>query len=206
MRDKERNPHSRTQSIARAFYRARIPILSIALTYAVSLAVGMVMVHAGNAFALNTRDQMVSGAQSGPILTALNQNYRLRAGLLGFAGNLFGGISTTVAGLGVVFAYPIAAYRGWIGGIVSVDGSHLSRLASGREAAYYLITLGMQLIPYSITGGAGVNMGLAFLNPKRYPQGNKWLGIPAEAGDVLKIYLVATPLFLVACWWEFFAR
>ena len=50
-------------------------------------------------------------------------------------------------------------------------------------------------------------MGLACLNPKRYPPGRKWLGIPVEADrDVLGIYLIATPLFLVASLWEFFAR
>lgn len=195
------------QTVVRAFCRARIPILTVAVTYAVSVAVGMIMVHAGNSFALNARDQIVTGAQSGPTLTALNQNNRLLAGLLDFVGNLFGAISTTIAGLGVVFAYPIVAYRGWIGGIVSVDGAHLSRLADAREAAYYLITLVLQLIPYSISGGAGVNMGLAYLKPKSCYQGNKWLGIPAEAiRDVLRIYLVAAPLFLLASLWEFFAR
>jgi hypothetical protein len=161
------------QTVARAFCRARIPILTIAFTYAVSVAVGMIMVHAGNTFALNTRDQIVSGAQSGPILTALNQNNRLQASLLDFVENLFGAVSTTIAGLGVVFVYPIVAYRGWIGGIVSVDGTHLSRLGDVREAAYYLITLVLQLIPYSITGGAGVNMGFAYLKPKSCYQGNK---------------------------------
>jgi hypothetical protein len=188
--------------VARAFSRARVPILTIGLTYAVSVAVGMIMVHAGNTFALNTRDQIVSGAQSGPILTALNQNNRLLAGLLDFGENLFGAVSTTIAGLGVVFVYPIVAYRGWIGGIVSVDGAHLSRLADAREAACYLITLVLQLIPYSITGGAGVNMGLAFIRPKPDYQGNKWIGIPAETiRDVLRIYLIAAPLFLLASLW-----
>jgi hypothetical protein len=195
------------QAVVRAFCRARIPILTVALTYTISVAVGMIMAHAGNSFALNTRDQVVSGAQSGPILTALNQNNRLLAGLLDFVGNLFGAVSTTIAGLGVVFVYPIVAYRGWIGGIVSVDGAHLSRLADAKEAAYYLVTLVLQLIPYSISGGAGVNMGLAYLKPKSCYQGNKWLGIPAEAvRDVLRIYLVAAPLFLLASLWEFFAR
>jgi hypothetical protein len=207
MRGDEPKSHGLIQLVARAFSRARVPILTVGLTYAVSVAVGIGMVHAGNSFALNTRDQIVSGAQSGPTLTALDQNNRLVAGVLDFGGNLLGAVSSTVAGLGVVFAYPIVAYRGWIGGIVSVDGSHLSRLADAREAAYYLITLILQLIPYSITGGAGVNMGLAYLNPKRYTQGEKWIGIPAEAiRDVVRIYLVAAPLFLVASLWEFFAR
>ncbi len=207
MKDEKPKTEELIQKVGRAFFRARIPILTVALTYAVSVAVGMILVHTGNTFALNQRDQIVSGAQAGPILTALDQNNRLLAGLLDFGGNLFGAIATTVAGLGVVFSYPIIAYRGWIGGIVSVDGAHISRLASSGEAAYYLITLVLQLIPYSITGGAGLKMGLAFLKPGIEYQGKKWLGIPAEAiRDVLRIYLVAAPLFLLASLWEFFAR
>jgi hypothetical protein len=195
------------QTVGRAITRARISILTVALTYVVSIAVGIILVHIGNSFALNQRDQIVGGAQSSPILVALDQNQRLTAGLLDFAGNLFAAVSTTIAGLGVIFTYPVVAYRGWVGGIVSVDGAHLSRLADPREAAYYLITLVLQIIPYSFTGGAGVNMGLAFLKPRPEYQGKKWLGIPAEAiRDVLRIYLVAAPLFLMASLWEFLAR
>ncbi len=193
--------------VMRALARAQVPILTVALTYFVSVIVGAVMVHTGNAFALTYRDQIVSKAQSSPILIALDQNDRLRAAVLDFAGNLFGALANTVAGLGVVVAYPIVAHRGWIGGIVSVNGAHVSRLADPGEAAYYLITLVLQLIPYSISGGAGVNMGLAYLRPKPYYQGAKWLGIPKEAiRDVLRIYLMVVPLFLLASLWEFFAR
>jgi len=138
----------------------------------------------------------------------------LKAGTVNIPGGSLNGPSRTFSlepqgqlRTGREYGELIVAYRGWIGGIVSVDGSHLSRLADAREAAYYLITLILQLIPYSITGGAGVNMGLAYLNPKRYTQGEKWIGIPAEAiRDVVRIYLVAAPLFLVASLWEFFAR
>ena len=193
--------------VIRALMRARVPILTVALTYIVSLVTGIIMVHAGNAFALTYRDQIVSNAQSSPILVALDQNDRLRAALLDFGSNLFAAVAITVAGLGVVVAYPIVAYRGWIGGIVSVDSAHLSRLADSGEAAYYLITLVLQLVPYTLSGGAGVNMGLAYLRPKSYYQGDKWLGIPKEAiRDVLRIYLIVVPLFLLASLWEFFAR
>ena len=191
----------------RALTRARVPILTVALTYVVSLVIGIVMVHAGNVFALTYRDQIVSNAQSSPILVALDQNDRLRAALLDFASNLFAAAANTIGGLGVVVAYPIVAYRGWIGGIVSLDSAHLSRLADPGEAAYYLITLILQLVPYTLSGGAGVNMGLAYLRPKSYYQGDKWLGIPREAiRDVLRIYLIVVPLFLLASLWEFFAR
>jgi hypothetical protein len=193
--------------LIRAFSRARVPILTVALTYFVSVVIGMVMVHTGNAFALTTRDQIVSNAQSSPILVALDQNDRMRAAVLDFSANLFAAMANTVGGLGVIVAYPIVAYRGWIGGIVSVDSAHVSRLADTKEAAYYLVTLILQLVPYSVSGGAGVNMGLAYLRPKFYYQGDKWWGIPREAiRDVLRVYLVVVPLFLAASLWEFLAR
>jgi Stage II sporulation protein M len=193
--------------VIRALSRARVPILTIALTYFISVVLGIVMVHTGNAFALSYGDKIVSNAQSSPILVALYQNNRLQAAALDFAGNLFGAIANTIAGLGVVVSYPIVAYRGWIGGIVSVDGAHISRLADSKEATYYLVTLVLQLVPYSVSGGAGVNLGLAFLRPKSYYQGDKWMGIPKDAiRDTLSIYIVVVPLFLLASMWEFFAR
>lgn len=193
--------------VIRALARARVPILTVALTYFISVVIGIVMVHTGNAFALTYRDKIVSNAQSSPILVALDQNDRLRAAVLDFAANLFAAMANTIAGLGVVVAYPIVAYRGWIGGIVSIDSAHISRLADSKEAAYYLITLVLQLVPYSVSGGAGVNLGLAYLRPKSDYQGDKWMGIPKEAiRDVLRIYLMVVPLFLLASLWEFFAR
>jgi hypothetical protein len=195
------------QAVVRALYRARIPILTVALTYFVSVTAGVIMAHTGNALAVSSRDTIVSSAQSSPITSAFHRDNRLQAAMLDAGANLLGAISTTVAGLGVIFAYPLIAYRGWIGGIVSIDGSHASRLADVKEAAYYLITLVLQLIPYTLTGGAGINMGMAFLKPKPCYQGEKWLGIPKEAlWDVLRIYLVAVPLFLLASLWEFLAR
>ncbi len=194
-------------SIIRALARARVPILTVALTHFVSLVIGLVMVHTGNAFALAYRDRLVSNAQSSPILVALRSDDRLRAAVLDFAGNLYAAVANTLGGLGVVVPYPVVAYRGWIGGIVSVDSAHVSRLADAREAAYYLITLVLQVVPYSVAVGAGVNMGLAYFRPKPYYQGDKWLGIPKEAiRDVGRIYLLVVPLFLVASLWEFLAR
>jgi uncharacterized membrane protein SpoIIM required for sporulation len=99
------------------------------------------------------------------------------------------------------------AYRGWIGGIVSLDSSHVSRLSETKEAAYYLITLTLQLIPYVLSGGAGINIGVAMFRPRSFYQGEKWFGIPKEAiRDAFRIYLLVIPLFLLASLWEFFAR
>jgi uncharacterized membrane protein SpoIIM required for sporulation len=191
----------------RALRRAGLPILAVALTYVLSVITGMVMVHTGNEWAIARSDQIVSRAQSSPTLIALGQNNRLRAAVLDFGGNLTGAMSDTVEGLGVVFPFPIIAYRGWVGGIVSIDSSHVSRLADPKEAAYYLITLTLQLIPYVLAGAAGVNLGLALFRPRNFYQGEKWLGIPMEAiRDVLRIYLMVVPLFMLASLWEFFER
>lgn len=207
MRKGEIEKNSIAFHVIRALRRAWFPILTIALTYFASVVIGTVMVHTGNAFAVTYRDNIVANAQSSPILVALRHNDRLQAAWLDFAGNLFAAIANTIGGLAVIVAYPVVAYRGWIGGIVSIDSDHVSRFADLREAAYYLITLVLQLIPSSLTGGAGVNMGLAYLRPKSHYQGSKWLGIPSEAIiDALRIYLIAVPLFLIASLWEFLAR
>ena len=192
-------------SIRQAFWRARLPILTVGLVYAVSVAVGIAMVDTGNQFALNTRDNVVSGAQNSSVLTAYDSGDRLGAAFLDFGSNLLlGGVPQTVSGLGVVFPYPLAAYRGWIGGIVSVDGNHVSRLSNFDGARYYLSVLILQLIPYSLAGGAGVNLGWAYLRPASYYKGKKWLGLPREAVlDVFRIYIVIVPLFLVASLVEF---
>ena len=195
------------RTVGRALSRARLSILTVGLTYLLSVVVGIGMVQTGNAFAISYRDGIVARARSSPTLVALDRNDRWTAAGLDFGANLWGALATTVGGLGVLVSYPIMAYRGWIGGIVSLDSSHQSRFASPREAAYYLVTLVLQLIPYTLSGGAGVNMGLAFMRPPSYYQGEKWLGIPQEAiRDVLRIYLVAVPLFLLASLWEFLAR
>jgi hypothetical protein len=128
-----------------------MPILTVALTYVLSVSLGMLMVHTGNTWAIAYRDRLVSKAQAGSILTALQQNDRLRAAVLDFFGNLYGASVNTLAGLGVLTPYPIMAYRGWVGGIVSIDSAHVSRPAEPHEAAYYLITLTLQLIPYVLS-------------------------------------------------------
>ena len=139
---------------------------------------------------------------------ALQEGAPLKAALLDFARNLLlGAVPDTVGGLAVVFPYGTAAYRGWVGGIVSVDSAHVSRLADPREAIYYIVTLILQLIPYSLAGGIGVNLGLAYLRPRPWYQGDKWYIFPKEAVlDTLRVYILIVPLFLVASLWEFLAR
>ncbi len=188
--------------------RARIPILTVALLYVVAVITGILMVNLGSQFALGTRDQIVGQAYSGtdPTINAFQNGNRLQASLSDFSRNLlFGAVPDTVGGLGVIFPYFVTAYRGWVGGIVSVDHNHYSRLSQPTEAVYYLVTLMLQLIPYSLAGGAGVQLGLSYYRNHSNPRTPKLLGIPKLALlDVARIYLLIVPLFLVASLWEFY--
>ena len=187
--------------------RARRSILTIACTYALSVIVGIAMVHAGNEFALGYRDQLVNDAvQRNPIAIAANQGYSIRAAFLDFVGNLtLGALPKTISGFAIIPPYPLVAHQGWIGGIVSVRNDHTSRLTNPRSAVYYLLTLTLQVIPYSLAVGAGVNAGVSLFRPQPYYQGEKWFGIfPKEAiRDLMRIYMLVIPLFLVASFWEF---
>jgi hypothetical protein len=198
-------------SLLSALARARAPILWIGSTYLLSVAVGAAMVHLDNSFALRYRDNLVGNAQRSTVGNAMNHGMPLRAALGDFAGNLIlGAMPSTVMGLSVVMPFPWVAFRGWIGGIVSVDGQHISRLRDSRECIYYLGILLLQLIPYTLAGGTGVRLGLAFIFPKGpwgYPMVERWLGLPAEGvRDVGRIYLLIIPLFFIASLLEFFTR
>ena len=189
-----------------AIGRARIAILTIAVTYLASVILGIAMVSAGNAFALERRDAIVSDAQTSDTLVAYRAGEGVRAALLDFAANLgLGGVTSTVLGIGVVFVYPVVAYRGWVGGIVSVDARHASRLADPGRALYYAVTLVLQLIPYSIAGGMGLHLGIGSWRAMRRPVPT-WLGLPKDRlRDVALAYVVIVPLFLVASLFEFLA-
>jgi hypothetical protein len=193
--------------IWRALQRARLGILTVALTYMLSVAVGIAMVHGGNGFALRYRDKIVYRAhETSAILKALRNHRPMTAASMDFAGNLVAGTASTLSGYWAPAVYPIAIYRGWIGGIVSVDDEHLSRLAQRSNAIYYLSTLLLQLIPYSLAGGAGVNIGLARVRRFGDYSGPRVLGVPKEALlDAARIYLLIVPLFFIASTFEFFA-
>jgi len=200
------------KDISAALRRTRLPILWIALAYLVGISTGAILVHTRNRFALDYRDLLVGRAyQSDTAAILLSHGHRVRAAAVDFAGNLFAGaVTSTVMGLSVVLPFPVAAYRGWVGGIVSVDGHHASRLVDPRECAYYLGVLVLQLIPYTLAGAAGVRLGLAFVLPDSrwaYSSPQRWLGLPAEGiRDALHIYLLVVPMFLVASVVEFATR
>jgi len=193
--------------IRRAISRARLPILSVAGAYGLSILVGIIMVHFGTPFALEYRDKIVGvAAAQDPTALANNAGENVRAAVLDFAGNLvLGSMPKAVMGMAIVFPYPLIAYQGWIGGIVSVRGDHTSRLNSIASGTYYLLTLILQISAYSLSVGAGVNVGRSLLRPPPYYQGAKlaWI-FPKEAiWDLVRIYLVATPVFFIASLWEF---
>ncbi len=194
-------------NVLRAVRRARWPILTVAGAYALSVLVGIIMVHAGSAFALSYRDRLVSTAhQQDPAAQAASRGSSLEAALRDFASNLVvGAIPKTVGGLAIIMPYPLVAYQGWVGGIVSVRGDHTSRFNDPRSTAYYLLTLVLQLIPYSLATGVGIQAGIASLRPSGIYQGPKWLGlVPREAlKDIGRVYALVIPLFLIASLWEF---
>src|SRR6266511_5853095 len=90
-----------------AVSRSRLPILTIGLTYAVFILLGIVMVHAGNTFALTYRDQLVSEAvRHNPASIAANQGDNVRAALWDFTGNLvLGALPKTISGMAIIFPY-----------------------------------------------------------------------------------------------------
>lgn len=190
-----------------AIGRAKVAIASVAVTYVASVALGIAMVSTGSAFALERRDDIVAQAQDSAILVADRAGDRVQAALLDFAANLvLGGATSTAAGSSVIGAYPIAAYRGWVGGIVSVDRRHRTRLADLGTAIYYVVTLILQLIPYSIAGGVGVRLGIGAWRQTHRRTTRTWLGLPTDLmKDAALAYAVIAPLFLVASLWEFLA-
>jgi hypothetical protein len=167
------------------------------------------MVHAGNRFALEVRDNLVGKARrESAILRQSEHGSPVAAAGMDAAGNAAAGLLSMLEGYSVLGGYGVAAHRGWIGGIVSVDSAHRSRLAKPNRAFYYLLTLLLQLIPYSLTGGAGVNLGIAaFASASRTGYAGpriRWLRIPYEAiRDAGWIYVISLPLFALASLFEF---
>jgi hypothetical protein len=197
------------ERIRRAWRHTRFGIWTTALTYGLSVFAGLLMVHSGNRYALDFRDKLVGKAQRESVILRQSQRGNsVAAAAMDAAGNAVAGLLSMIAGYGVPAGYGVAAYRGWIGGVVSVDAAHRSRLARPFEAFYYLVTLLLQLVPYSLTGGAGVSMGIAaFAGESRTGyQGPRmpWLRIPYEAiRDAGWIYIISLPLFAIASLFEF---
>jgi uncharacterized membrane protein SpoIIM required for sporulation len=191
-----------------AISRARAPIVLMGLTYLVSVAVGISMVSMQNGFALRFRDKLIRDANAtSQTLKSFSSGHRFRAAVLDCGANVFlGAIPNTVGGLAIVLPYPMAAFRGWVGGVVSVNNKHRSRLANLNQAVYYLGVLLLQIIAYTLAGGAGVKLGVRTYRAWNDRSVAKWWFMPKDAArDVLWIYSAAAPLFLIASMVEFLA-
>ena len=155
--------------ILRALRHARLAIWTTALVYVLSALVGLLLVHSNNRYSLNYRDKLVGKADRESVISRqLQHGHSLTAAALDASANAAAGFLSMLAGYCPPAGYAVAAFRGWIGGIVSVDDNHRSRWATSFGGFYYLTTLLLQLIPFSLTGGAGVNVGIAsFADPNR---------------------------------------
>ena len=194
------------QRVSEALRRARVPIAIVAFASICPLVVGGVLATSGNSFALSERDRIVGAAQGSEITAAYKENDRVRAALLDFTGNVEAALVTSVTGFAIAGPVPIAAYRGWVGRLVSVDTRHVSRLSQPGTAFYYLVTVTLQLIPYILTGGAGMYLGLVAWRRRNDASVRSllWLRIPGEAiRDVGWIWALALPIFLAGSLFEF---
>jgi hypothetical protein len=189
-----------------ALQRARVGIYTIAAIYAVSVPTGMIMAHAGNSFALRRRDAIVHQAhRTDPASRANDRGEHAVAAAIDFGRNVGqAAIPETVGGFILVLPPALAAYRGWVGGIVSVDAAHQSRLANVRSAAYYVSVMLLQLIGFTLAGGSGLYLGWANLRHQGPFVGPRWFRLPRTAlVDVCWIYTVALPAFAVGSLVEF---
>lgn len=196
-----------TARISQALRRSRVFALSIFLTYALSGSIGIAMAHGGNGFALAERDRIVHKAvTSDKASIDYKSGNRISALLHDFAGNLFfSAIPQTVGGLGVVLPYFSVAHQGWVGGIVSVNSAHASRLRNAKGATYYVLVLLLQWIPFSLVIGAGVKCGVDLYRSNTATSWRFWeYRLPRQTVvDLAWVFVVAVPLFLVASAFEF---
>jgi hypothetical protein len=193
--------------IVEAIQRCRPFAASIFLTYLLSSSVGIAMVHGGNRFALAERDKTVQNALSSDKASiAYQSGDRATALALDFVGNLFyAAIPQTVAGLGIVLPYFSVAYQGWVGGIVSVDSTHRSRLRGVESTSYYFLVLLLQFIPFSLSIGAGVRCGVELYRHNAQVSWRVWrYRLPRQClVDLGCVFAVTVPLFFVASAFEF---
>ena len=192
--------------IAAALRNARYGIFIIATTYAASVSTGIAMVHGGNSFALSYRDSLVARAhRADPSARADDRGSHLAAAALDFSANLgLVAIPQTIGGLTLVLPVALAGHQGWVGGIVSVDGSHRSRLREPASAAYYVIVMLLQLSAFTLAGGGGLHLGWAYLKKRGPFVGPRWFRLPGPAlRDVGWLYAIIVPLFALGSLWEF---
>ena len=193
-------------SLTQALRNSRIAILVMAITYGSSLSLGILMSHAGNGFALRCRDSIVARAhRMDPASRADDAGRHMAAAGLDFSRNLFlAAVPDTIGGLTLVLPIALGGYRGWVGGIVSVNAAHHSRLTHWRSGSYYVVTLVLQVSAFVLAGASGLHLGWAFVRKQAPVVGPKWLPLPKRALlDVSWLYLLIVPLFALGSAWEF---
>jgi len=178
----------------------------VALTYLIAITTGVLMAHLGSGFALRYRDALVARAVAAdPAARADDRGAHLAAAIIDFSRNLgLAAVPDTVGGLTLVLPVGLAAYRGWIGGIVSVDHAHLSRLARIRGATYYCVTLLLQVCGFTLAGGGGLHLGWALVRGRGPFVGPRWFRLPQPALiDAAWLYVMIVPLLAIGSAWEF---
>jgi uncharacterized membrane protein SpoIIM required for sporulation len=163
----------------------------------------------GNEFALSYRDKIVGQAlKKDKASINYQKGNKLSAALNDFKGNLFfGAIPQTFMGLGIIVPYFTVSKQGWIGGIVSVNSAHKSRLKNFKSTFYYFFVLLLQFIPYSIAVGAGIKCGIDFYY---FNQSKGWLMWKyrirkSSLIDLGLVFILVVPLFFIASCFEFFS-
>jgi hypothetical protein len=192
--------------VAKAIRSSARSALSVFLTYVVSATVGAAMVHSGSQYALSRRDAIVAGAAGDQSSIDYRAGRRTRAALADAAANFgFSALPQTIAGLTIVLPYVTVSYQGWVGGIVSVDGHHVSRLRSLRGSAYYLGVLLLQFTAFSLCIGGGIRCGVVLYEQNREVGWRFWRYRLARStlGDLLRVIGASIPLFLLASLFEF---
>ncbi len=191
-----------------AMRRTRFALLLMASANILGLLIGAAAVHAGHGWTLGFRDRLVGKARaSSPILQRYRQGRLVAAAALDCAGNVMAATATAAAGWWPPGSLAIAVYRGWIGGIVSVDGHHRSRFRADESGLYYVVVVSLQLLAYTLAGGAGLNVGLARRWRGQQYAGPRTFGIPHQAvQDAACVYALALPIFAVASGLEFLWR
>ena len=174
--------------------------------YAITVFVGAVMAHTGNTFALGYRDRLIrSASRNDPAARADDSGAHLKAAALDFTRNLtLVAVPDTVGGFIFVIPLGLGAYRGWVGGIVSVDHDHHSRLRHLRSAIYFIVTLLLQLTGFTLAGAAGLHLGWAFVQARGPFVGPRWFAVSKPAlVNAGWLYVLIVPVLAIGSWWEF---
>ncbi len=194
--------------ISASINRCKIYIISVFIVYCLSCLIGIIMVHTDNNFAFTQRDKIVGTAtQEDNASINYQEGNHLRATIYDFSGNLFFGIEQTVLGLAIILPYFTVAYQGWVGGIVSVNNLHKSRLKKLKSALYYFIVLLLQFTAYSLSIGAGIKTGIEVYKQNKLISWKLWKYRISKENllDVRNIYIISIPIFFIVSFFEFFS-